>query len=339
MSESSGAAERPEHPEHANQADRAALIIFPGALGDLICLGPTIQAIGHDHGGAGLELIARPELVRLAIGRMGIDGGSSIDRREMAELFVTDANEPSPGIKELFARYGTIHSFLASDNPTFRANLIAAAPDAVVRFYRFRPPGDSHVSDAYLAAYYASNGPAMPSPPSRNLIKLCEGDLSAAKATLAELKLEAGGYVAILPGSGSPTKNWPVAKYLDLARRLAGQIGVLFIVGPAEADIEPVLRSSGLPIIADIDLGEVAALCRMARVFVGNDSGVSHLAAATGAPGVVIFGPTDPARWRPIGDIRVLRHDPATSLGETLGIDEVGLAVEQKIGETTASAG
>jgi ADP-heptose:LPS heptosyltransferase len=48
-------------------------------------------------------------------------------------------------------------------------------------------------------------------------------------------------------------------------------------------------------------------LARLAAGFVGNDSGVSHLAAAAGAPGVAIFGPTDPDRWRPIGWVRVVR--------------------------------
>jgi ADP-heptose:LPS heptosyltransferase len=105
-------------------------------------------------------------------------------------------------------------------------------------------------------------------------------------------------------------------------------------MGPAEVDIAAIVRASGFPVVADIDLPEVAALCRMARVFIGNDSGVSHLAAAAGAPGVVIFGPTDPMRWRPLGDVTVLKR---TSI-ETLGVEEVGLAVEQKIGEIASRA-
>jgi heptosyltransferase-3 len=52
----------------------------------------------------------------------------------------------------------------------------------------------------------------------------------------------------------------------------------------------------------------------LSRCFIGNDSGVSHLAAAAGSRGLVIFGPTDPQRWRPIGDVKTIQKDPLQSL-------------------------
>ena len=58
--------------------------------------------------------------------------------------------------------------------------------------------------------------------------------------------------------------------------------------------LEDALRAAGHLIIKNQSLGTVAAIASMASAFVGNDSGVSHLAAATGTPGVVLFGPTDP---------------------------------------------
>jgi heptosyltransferase-3 len=95
---------------------------------------------------------------------------------------------------------------------------------------------------------------------------------------------------------------------------LAARIRPLVILGPAEASIEPVFTAHGLPTIAQLELAEVGALARLARGFVGNDSGVSHLAAAAGAPGLAIFGPTDPARWRPLGRTRVIRREPLSAL-------------------------
>ncbi|HEY1852069.1 MAG TPA: glycosyltransferase family 9 protein, partial [Candidatus Binataceae bacterium] len=78
---------------------------------------------------------------------------------------------------------------------------------------------------------------------------------------------------------------------------------------------------------------EVAGLARLSRCFIGNDSGVSHLAAAAGASGISLFGATDPARWRPLGrgepgrwplgQVRVLRHEPLDSLM----VDEVAGAI------------
>ena len=91
---------------------------------------------------------------------------------------------------------------------------------------------------------------------------------------------------------------------------------VAVILGPAEASIEPIFREAGVAVLKDLDLPTVAALARIAAAFVGNDSGVSHLAAAVGASGVAIFGPTDPVRWRPLGSgqIDILRREPIDSI-------------------------
>ncbi len=90
----------------------------------------------------------------------------------------------------------------------------------------------------------------------------------------------------------------------------------MVILGPAEASIEPIFREAGVAVLKDLDLPTVAAIARIAAAFVGNDSGVSHLAAAVGASGVAIFGPTDPARWRPLGcgRIDILRREPIDSI-------------------------
>jgi len=80
-------------------------------------------------------------------------------------------------------------------------------------------------------------------------------------------------------------------------------------------------------------LPTVAAIARIATAFVGNDSGVSHLAAAVGASGIVIFGPTDPARWRPLGSrtINVLRREPLDSINVHEVADALSKFVEQRL--------
>jgi ADP-heptose:LPS heptosyltransferase len=109
-----------------------------------------------------------------------------------------------------------------------------------------------------------------------------------------------------------------------MATRLVREIPVLFIIGPAEAELEPCLRTTGIPILSGLELPVIAAIAAQARLFAGNDSGVSHLAAAAGAPGLVIFGPTDPARWGPLGDVQVISRMPL----EALEPGEVAAAVE-----------
>ena len=120
--------------------------------------------------------------------------------------------------------------------------------------------------------------------------------------------------IAIHPGSGSPRKNWPDARWLDLIRRLDEP--VLLVLGEAEGGWSALtstrferLGGKTLRLAENLPLPELAAALAGCRVFVGHDSGVSHLAAAVGAPCVLLFGPTDPAMWAPPGDhVRVVRR-------------------------------
>jgi len=105
------------------------------------------------------------------------------------------------------------------------------------------------------------------------------------------------------------------------------------VLGPAEASMEPIFRDAGIRVLKDLDLPIVAAIARLASAFVGNDSGVSHLAAAVGASGVVIFGPTDPARWRPLGSgqIIILRGEPLDSIDVREVADALSKFVERRL--------
>ncbi len=137
----------------------------------------------------------------------------------------------------------------------------------------------------------------------------------------------AKGLVLIHPGSGSPRKNWPKARFMELARRLA-QAGhrVVWVLGPAEADQAG--EGWGSESLDRPSLEVLAATLGSARLFVGNDSGVSHLAAAVGAPTLAIFGPTDPLVWTPDGTQVRTVFAPNGRLGD-LSVEAVeGAAVE-----------
>jgi len=108
------------------------------------------------------------------------------------------------------------------------------------------------------------------------------------------------GATFIHPGSGSPRKNWPMGNFLALSADLKARgHRVFWIRGPAEAGSG---ESFTWPQVLDLPaLGELARALSGARLFVGNDSGVSHLAAAVGTPTAALFGPTNPLVWRPDG--------------------------------------
>jgi ADP-heptose:LPS heptosyltransferase len=296
------------------------LIIFPGALGDLICLQPAIRALCRRRSTIQFELMARAELARFAIQRMGIVGGHSIDRREVAVLFSASGGE-SDLARKFFSQFGDIECFFASDNPTFCASL-SKTTQGEVRFYPFRPPGTGHIAESYLRVI----GADIPDPLDGS-IELAPNDLLDAKHKLGLLRLEPGRFVLLFPGSGSIQKNWPARYFAQLLERIQLLYPSLVVLGAAEAQLMPIFQVIPLQILSNPELAEVAGISRLARCFVSNDSGVAHLAAAAGARGLVIFGPTAPDRWRPLGNVMIMRKQPLASLTSA----EVWPNVEQLI--------
>ena len=121
-------------------------------------------------------------------------------------------------------------------------------------------------------------------------------------------------WLAVAPGSGHAGKNWPLSHYYEASRALAWEfkLGVIWLAGPAEADAVPYLKAlasaQGHLLLAGAPLEQVAAVLSRCRLFLGNDSGLTHLAAALGGPRVLaLFGPTNPAVWAPPGEqVRIL---------------------------------
>jgi ADP-heptose:LPS heptosyltransferase len=129
--------------------------------------------------------------------------------------------------------------------------------------------------------------------------------LSDAQRAHARARLGPGGRtLALGPGANWAGKIWPAAGYAALGRELAGEFARVVLLGNAQdRDIaEEVAAALPLPVLnlaGQTDLMEAAAVISAAGAFVGNDSGLGHLAAAVGTPVVTIFGPGEPARYRP----------------------------------------
>ena len=114
-------------------------------------------------------------------------------------------------------------------------------------------------------------------------------------------------WVALHPGSGSPRKNWPLARWAALADWLRLPLGLQVFIVSGEAEPPDILSNHGTP-WRNLPLSELATHLSRCGLFIGHDSGISHLAAATGTPSLLLFGPTDPATWAPPYPlVRVLR--------------------------------
>ncbi|MCL5256535.1 MAG: lipopolysaccharide heptosyltransferase II [Chloroflexi bacterium] len=131
---------------------------------------------------------------------------------------------------------------------------------------------------------------------------------------LASLSLREGApLVAIHVGGGAnpgmevAAKRWPPAQFAELADRIATTYGAeILILGaardrPTAGEMLSHLKAEAKDLVGQLDLGEVAALCQRCSLYLGNDTGVTHLAAATGTPVAAIFGPSSPVTYRPYG--------------------------------------
>jgi ADP-heptose:LPS heptosyltransferase len=149
-----------------------------------------------------------------------------------------------------------------------------------------------------------------------------------------------GPWMAVAPGSGSRRKNWPLAHYYEVSRALGWEHGlrVVWLAGPAEGDLLPYLgplaQAQGQLLLANLPLARVARVLSHCRLYIGNDSGLTHLAAAVTGPEVLaLFGPTDPRVWAPLGArVRTLRAprpqapkavDGTVSGPETCGLNDL----------------
>ncbi len=158
--------------------------------------------------------------------------------------------------------------------------------------------------------------------------------------------------VALLPATrGANGKRYPMSKFTEVASALvAAGVAPVVVVGPGEERLAAsVAESTGARVPPTAwPLDEIGALLAACDAAVGNDSGLTHLAAVVGCPTVALFGPTDPARTTPVGSAVVLRAPVPDEVDEPRRLDrlppaEVVGAVEALLryarGSAAASAG
>jgi len=268
------------------------VVLRPGALGDAVVTLPVLAALGTASPGAQRMVIGHP-LFRLAAEAGLVEESVGSDDTRLVPLFGGDGACPLVAGADLCISYG------GSDDGVLAASLARSGVRRVVR-WPARPPAGVHVVDHLLAALEPAGIEAVTRTP--RLAPQAPW-LASADALLAGRGM-GDGFVAVHPGSGGRAKRWPAERFAELVRRLARP--VVWLLGPAEgeADAER-LRAIGErvgTVVASPDLATLAGILARCRLYVGNDSGVSHLAAAVGAPTVAVFGATDPRCWAPRGE-------------------------------------
>jgi len=182
-----------------------------------------------------------------------------------------------------------------------RSHVLAHLLRADQRLYkpRQRQPGMHAAEEHYAALAPLALGPQRP----LCRVHLNQDDRSAAAQLLASLPGER--WLAIAPGANWPGKKWPRDAYRALLDLAASRFDAAIILGSMQDQEDAhVIARSTLPTLITAGhtaLRTAAALLARAEAFVGNDSGLGHIAAAMGIATITPFGPGDPQRYRPWG--------------------------------------
>jgi heptosyltransferase-2 len=291
------------------------LILRGGAIGDFILTLPAIQALRDRWPDAYIELAGYPHIANLALAAGLVDHVESLDRADAARLFTwrpTFSEEQAAHLRS----FDIVISYLHDPDGVVKANLKAAGVKQVVYGTPLIEQGhaiDHLMKPLETLAIYGEK------PVPRLALKADRG-----REWLAAHGLS-GDVVAIHPGSGSPKKNWPAEKFVELAERLreSGQQSFM-IFGEADAAVAALIRKK-LPGVAELSgctLVELASVLSACRTFAGNDSGVTHVAAALGLRTIVMFGPSDADRWGPRGSHVSVIKAPEGNL-ELISVNDV----------------
>ena len=264
------------------------LVIRGGALGDFVLTLPALRLVRETLPAAHIEVLGYRPIVDLAVLAGYADSARSIEYSAMAGFFAPGSRLDEE-LEAYFASFSVVVSYLFDPDGFFRGNLERAGVKTIIQGpHRVVEPG------IHAARQLAE--------PLGGLAMFLDDGGAAAEIRGSDVKERE--LIAWHPGSGSPTKNWPVECWVRVFERM-GLRHLALVTGEAETErcgeIEQALRAAGISFDPwrGLGLDELADRLRSVSLFFGHDSGVSHLAAACGAPCVLVFGPTDPEVWAP----------------------------------------
>lgn len=281
------------------------LIVRLRSLGDLVLETPVIAALHDWRPDLRISMLAEPRFAAV------FEGNPAVSDLILSRGFLETARE--------LRRHRFAVAFNQHGGP--RSALLTAASGARTRvgwkgfqfsfLYNVQVPDAKefygtpivHAVEHRISQFYWTGLPRGPIPQARVFPQ--PDAVASVGHALAQKGIAAGTPYAVLqPGARLPKMRWPAAKFAELARWLRNERGISSVVNQASGDAEVVadvrheMRDAAV-ILEGLSLRELIALIAEAKLFVGNDSGPAHLAAASACPAVVIYGPTNPAQWRP----------------------------------------
>ena len=311
------------------------LVIRGGAIGDFILTLPALKALRDAYPHAQIEILGYKHIAALAENRFYAQAVRSIEYAPLSSFFARNSELPAE-LANYFASFDLTISYLYDPDRIFENNLRRCGVENLLC-------GPARIVQT---ADHAARQLARP----MEELGIRVGDLTEKVFPSVDDRQFATEFLqnlqqpilAIHPGSGSTEKNWPLENWIELLSKSGhfplaenkdpqpGNLSSLVVIS-GEADqaemeaLEGALKNRGVRFARNLPLTHLAAMLEHS-IFIGHDSGISHLAAAARANCVLLFGPTDPNVWAPRNkNVRVLRA-PAGRLSN-LEIAPVAAAV------------
>ena len=248
------------------------LVIRPGAIGDLIVSLPAMTCLAAES----LEVWTEGRTVPL------VRFASRVRALRSTGLDLLGITEPPAALIQALREFDSIVSWYGTNRPEFRHTVSELGLP-----FTFLDALPAEGASIHAADFYLEQVRQIASCPSDGIPRI-------------ECPVEREDYAVIHPFSGSARKNWPLGKFHAVAAQLERVMPVKWCAGEEDPPLPGSVRID--------DLYELACWLSKARMYIGNDSGITHLAAAVGTPVLALFGPTDPDVWAPRGNnVRVGR--------------------------------
>lgn len=290
------------------------LVIRGGAIGDFVLTLPVFSVLRQQFPQAHLEVLGYPHIATLALAGGLVEQVRSIEARTLANFFAR-GGELSEELRDYFASFAIIISFLYDPDKIFQSNVaVSSKAQFIAGPHRPNENEKLHATKLFLQPL--------------ERLAIFDADSTPRLSLASERKRL--NQIAIHPGSGNERKNWPEEKWLELIAHILGETDARLLLVGGEAESARLKRfsrkfsSDRIQLAENLPLPDLAAHLQSCAAFIGHDSGISHLAAAVGLPGLVLWGDTTEEIWRPPSPrVRIIR--------DTKGLAQI--SVHQVAGE------
>jgi heptosyltransferase III len=299
------------------------LIVRPGAIGDTLLTFPVLKALREYYPNPHITFVSNANVLPLAIAFGLAEAVSDYGHVQWGELFSTTGIQ-TPAMREQLQDIDLAICWLRDTDGLLEGNLrTAGVRRVIVAPGRLAEGMHIHVVQYLAQTIGISVGVKRG--------KEWDGFSSGRMESLRNAP------IAIHPGSGGAQKCWPTRRFATVIKWLWSLNGlrgdshsVLLLAGSADQErLHDILDSIGHPpepdmlkVLLNAPLLEVAQQLQQCKCYLGNDSGITHLAAMLGVPTVALFGPSDPATWHPVGpSVRVIRAQALEHLGSDVVIE------------------